>query len=129
VSAAWNQNGFVPSSVRLTLCSERRQLPGGGWLSAYLPKLKALKIEQLPSQLTVTGAKRVRITFGPYKLKGTKVSHEVVPPLEAEREFSPDQISMAINGLGVQFSHLFYIDSKTLWEFLLNGHWWYLICE
>ncbi|KAF2664955.1 hypothetical protein BT63DRAFT_464214 [Microthyrium microscopicum] len=38
------------------------------------PMKKALKIEQLPSKLNVTDAKRVRITYGPYIIKGTKTA-------------------------------------------------------
>jgi len=48
---------------------EKRQILGGP-----VPKLKALKIEDLPSKTGVAGAKRVKITYGPYKIKGTKSS-------------------------------------------------------
>lgn len=56
-----------------------RQFPG----NKFLPKLKALKVEELPSKLGVLGAKRVKITYGPYKIKGTKVSSEFVLPVSA----------------------------------------------
>jgi hypothetical protein len=64
----------------LTFFLEPRQLGGKG----FLPKRKALKVEDLPSKLGVSGAKRVRITYGPYKIKGTKVSNEIVPPESME---------------------------------------------
>jgi hypothetical protein len=43
-------------------------------LGKLLPKRKALKVENLPSKLAVAGAKRVKITYGPYVIKGTKVN-------------------------------------------------------
>jgi hypothetical protein len=39
-----------------------------------LPKLKAFKIEEIKAKTTVPGAKRVRIVYGPYKLKAAGVS-------------------------------------------------------
>jgi hypothetical protein len=61
--------------LAIDLFLEPRQFLGKGSLS----KLKALKVEDLPSKLAVSGAKRVRITYGPYKIKGTKVSLKFVP--------------------------------------------------
>ena len=70
----------ITLSSQLTFYLEPRQSRGKG----FLAKRKAFKVEDLPSKLGVSGAKRVRITYGPYKIKGTKVSREFVLPASVD---------------------------------------------
>jgi hypothetical protein len=44
-----------------------------GWLSSLLPSQKAYKIEQLKPTFSRDGVKRIRVSWGPYKLKGANV--------------------------------------------------------
>jgi hypothetical protein len=44
-------------------------------MSQMAPKQKAIKIEELPPKNP--GAKRVRLTWGPMKLKGSNVSDSI----------------------------------------------------
>jgi hypothetical protein len=37
------------------------------------PKLKAFKIDELPSEAKIPGAKRIRVIYGPYKIKAANV--------------------------------------------------------
>jgi hypothetical protein len=60
------------------LFTEPRQAGGlagiaGSITSLTTPKVKAFKIEEIKAQTTVPGAKRVRIVYGPYKLKAAGV--------------------------------------------------------
>jgi hypothetical protein len=46
----------------------------GGLAAAFLPARKAFKIEKIAPQTNVPGAKRIKIIYGPYKLKAANVS-------------------------------------------------------
>jgi hypothetical protein len=48
----------------------------GSLTNSFAPKAKAMKIEELtPRNL---GARRIRMTWGPYKIKGANVCHHSV---------------------------------------------------
>jgi hypothetical protein len=46
----------------------------GPLMAKFLQPKKAMKIEEIPS-LVRKDAKRVRMTYGPFKLKGREVGH------------------------------------------------------
>jgi hypothetical protein len=55
--------------------TEPRQLKGiMGSLGGAMPKQKALKVESIQSTTKVPGAKRIKLIYGPYTIKGTNVS-------------------------------------------------------
>jgi hypothetical protein len=46
----------------------------GGMASLFIPPKKAFKIEHMKPLTDVPGAKRIKIIYGPYKLKAANVS-------------------------------------------------------
>jgi hypothetical protein len=71
-------------NFKLTYLEDERQISidalsglGGGVIESFLsglvgsamPKKRAMKVEDIPAKMNILGAKRVRLLYGPYKLK------------------------------------------------------------
>ena len=45
----------------------------GGLVGVTMRKKRALKVEDIPAKMNIPGAKRVRMLYGPYRLKAANV--------------------------------------------------------
>jgi len=66
---------------------DERQLSGlaGTLASLALPKRSALKVEKIPTKLNVPGSMRVRLLYGPYKLKAANSTVKVGNGMSMDR--------------------------------------------